>query len=189
MFFSYAIVTLNSAHLFVGRVATSLTGEDTYSDILQDDISSMLSEAEVSLHSYGTLSQQMKSVLSNQTQEAGEGKRSKINAMRVMVENSSSMQIADLVTMNGAELVPVSTSPIQLFKACKNQVEIQGLKLACVRDSAAVVSFLAWLKAQVHAGEKGPNMKEHALGLKMSSFREKMGKYMGDSFETISAVS
>lgn len=194
VFFSYSIVTKDSAHLFIGRVAELDASEkgDTYSDIMGEEIRDVLSEAKVTLHSYGALSKQLTNILtvsapSLVAAEEGGGKRSK-PTMRVMVEDSSSMYIADLITGAGAELVPVSTSPIQCFKACKNEAEIMGLRLACTRDSAAVVSFLAWLKHKVNNGDNGDEMREHALGLKMASFRESMGEYRGDSFETISAV-
>jgi Xaa-Pro aminopeptidase len=205
VFFSYAIVTLNSAHLFIGRIASHIkTAHETYTDILDDASRSMLEEAQVTLHSYGAFSTQIASILVKPpviSMSASGGKydeedkevtkRCKTN-MRVVVEGSSSMYIAEAVLATGAELVSIPTSPIQLFKACKNEIEIEGLRKACLRDSAAVVSFLAWLEDRLNSESDevlGEEMREHALGLKMSTFRESMGHYMGDSFETISAVS
>lgn len=202
---------MNSAHLFIGRVAASHikgTNNNTYSDILDEEATSILAAANVTLHSYGDFGSQMVTILKATKSDAASGepvaKKSKGDGntssssnggrLKVMVEGSSSMQIVDTVTEAcHAELVAVTTSPIQVFKACKNEAEIHGLRQACVRDSAAVVSFLAWLKDKVLVGQSSDasddqDMREHALGVKMSSFREAMGQFRGDSFETISAV-
>lgn len=37
-------------------------------------------------------------------------------------------------------------TPISLLKAVKNEVEVNGMKLAHLRDSSSIVAFLAWLE-------------------------------------------
>lgn len=36
-------------------------------------------------------------------------------------------------------------TPISLLKAVKNDVEVNGMKRAHLRDSSSIVAFLAWL--------------------------------------------
>lgn len=37
-------------------------------------------------------------------------------------------------------------TPISLLKAVKNNVEVDGMKRAHLRDSSSIVAFLAWLE-------------------------------------------
>lgn len=37
-------------------------------------------------------------------------------------------------------------TPISLLKAVKNDIEVQGMKRAHLRDSSSIVAFLAWLE-------------------------------------------
>lgn len=42
--------------------------------------------------------------------------------------------------------------PIALLKALKNDVELEGLRLAHLRDGAAVVKLLSWIGTELDAG-------------------------------------
>lgn len=44
--------------------------------------------------------------------------------------------------------------PISLFKAIKNEKEVQGAKNAHIRDAAALVTYFAWLEHQIANGNK-----------------------------------
>lgn len=74
--------------------------------------------------------------------------------------------------------------PIQLDKACKNDVELAGARAAHIRDAVAVCRFLCWLD------EHGPTGKidEMAAVKKLYSLREKVRHFQGNSFDTISGV-
>lgn len=37
-------------------------------------------------------------------------------------------------------------TPISLLKAVKNDIEVQGMRQAHLRDSSSIVAFLAWLE-------------------------------------------
>lgn len=37
-------------------------------------------------------------------------------------------------------------TPISLLKAVKNDIEVEGMKKAHLRDSSSIVAFLAWLE-------------------------------------------
>ncbi len=73
-------------------------------------------------------------------------------------------------------------SPVQLRKAVKNPVEIEGERLAHLRDGIAVEKFLFWLETELPYG-----VSEWDAAQKLASYRAEIPGYQGDSFETISA--
>lgn len=103
--------------------------------------------------------------------------------------------LADPVTANawcqlslqraGAELI-AADDPVLLPKACKNDVEVQGMRNAHVRDGVAETRFLAWLDGQVAAGNL---LTEAELAEKLYSFRAQGELFQETSFDTISAAS
>ena len=83
----------------------------------------------------------------------------------------------------GAELV-ADDDPVIMPKACKNATEVQGMRDSHIRDGVAEVRFLAWLDAEVAAG----NLHSEAeLSDKLYSFREQQELFQETSFDTISA--
>ncbi|XP_013414158.1 xaa-Pro aminopeptidase 1 isoform X2 [Lingula anatina] len=77
-------------------------------------------------------------------------------------------------------------SPIQLLKAVKNQVERDGYERCQIRDSAALIEFLAMLEKDVKSGSKQWN--EISAASKLEEYRRMQQYNMGLSFNTISAV-
>lgn len=84
----------------------------------------------------------------------------------------------------GAELIP-GMDPVLMPKACKNEVELDGMRTCHVRDGAAVCRFLAWLDREVATGNL---YDEGELADKLARFREQDGHYIEPSFDTISAA-
>ncbi|KAH8975591.1 hypothetical protein BDL97_01G166700 [Sphagnum fallax] len=106
-----------------------------------------------------------------------------------------------------ADQVLLQQSPLALAKALKHPLELEGMRKAHIRDGAAVVSYLAWLDAQMQdlygaAGYfsevKGGSLKrkrseedkltEVTVSDKLAEFRSKQEHFRGLSFETISSV-
>ena len=85
----------------------------------------------------------------------------------------------------GAELV-AGADPVILPKACKNAVEIAGIREAHVRDGVAVVRFLRWLDEEVAAGRLH---SEAGLSDRLYDFRAEGEHFRGPSFDTISAAA
>ncbi len=85
----------------------------------------------------------------------------------------------------GAELV-AADDPVLMPKACKNDVEVQGMRNAHVRDGAAEARFLAWLDTEVAAGELH---SEAELADKLFGFRAEQELFQETSFDTISAAA
>ena len=74
-----------------------------------------------------------------------------------------------------------TVSPIPLWKAVKNQVEIDGMREAHIEDGLAVEQFLYWV--ELHAGR----VTEWEAACELGRLRAQIPGYRGDSFETISA--
>jgi len=74
-------------------------------------------------------------------------------------------------------------SPVTLFKALKNEVEVEGMRKAHVRDGVAMVRFLKWLEEAVPAG----GVTELGICDKLVEFRSQGEHFRGPSFGTIAS--
>lgn len=74
-------------------------------------------------------------------------------------------------------------SPIAMFKAVKNKVEINGFRKAHIRDGKAMVKFLHWLERSVGKIQ----VTELRAAAKAAEFRAQEELFRGLSFETISS--
>lgn len=72
-------------------------------------------------------------------------------------------------------------SPVQLRKAVKNDVQIEGMREAHLEDGLVMEQFLYWVEQ--HAGQ----VNEWEAACYLGSLRAQISGYRGDSFETISA--
>jgi Xaa-Pro aminopeptidase len=76
--------------------------------------------------------------------------------------------------------------PIPLAKAKKNETEIRGMRSAHVRDAVAMVKFLHWLEDQVTVQGKEPTECEAAD--KLDGLRAQQARFVSLSFPTISSA-
>jgi len=83
---------------------------------------------------------------------------------------------------NGRERVITENDPIALPKACKNDVEIKGIKEAHLQDGIAVKKFISWLTKNV-----SKNIDEIYASAKLLEVRNERNLFQYPSFETISA--
>ncbi|MGE0724348.1 MAG: aminopeptidase P family protein [Alphaproteobacteria bacterium] len=74
--------------------------------------------------------------------------------------------------------------PVALPKACKNPVEIAGVRAAHRRDGVAVTRFLAWLAGNAPAA----GVDELAASARLLALRSEGENFRGQSFETISGA-
>ena len=74
-------------------------------------------------------------------------------------------------------------NPEVLFKGVKNEVEVENIKKAQLKDSVAHVRFMKWLKENV---EKEV-ITELSATDKLDGFREEMGNFIRPSFAPISS--
>lgn len=76
-------------------------------------------------------------------------------------------------------------NPVELRKACKNPVELQGMRAAHERDAIAMCQFLAWVDKQ---RERQAKLDEAILADKLFELRQNLPLFQGLSFDTISAL-
>lgn len=75
------------------------------------------------------------------------------------------------------------TSPITIAKSIKNDVELNGIRNAHIRDGAALTAFLFWLESTVRSGSE--LVTECSAAEKLETFRRQMSKHVSPSFDTI----
>lgn len=90
----------------------------------------------------------------------------------------------DILDAAGEDNIMTGKSPVTLWKAVRNQVEIDGMHEACLEDGAAMEKFLFWLDREVGSGRP---VTEWEASEKLSSLRSEIPGYRGDSFANISA--
>ena len=72
-------------------------------------------------------------------------------------------------------------SPVEIFKAIKNNTELKGFRESMQRDGVALVAFLHWLSR--HTGD--PGVTEYTVGRHLAAFRAKQPGFRGESFKPI----
>ncbi|EGW33588.1 uncharacterized protein SPAPADRAFT_60928, partial [Spathaspora passalidarum NRRL Y-27907] len=77
-------------------------------------------------------------------------------------------------------------SPVEELKGIKNEVELQGAKIAHLKDGRALVKFFAWLEDQLI--NKQELIDEIDADEKLTEFRKQEDNFVGLSFATISAT-
>jgi len=102
-----------------------------------------------------------------------------INNGKILVdENQASSFIMDLLKDKIIEKV---TDPCQLFKACKNEVEIRHAVNSHINDAVALCEFFSYLSSLTNIQD----FSEYDLGIKLTEFRSQQHDYVSDSFSTI----
>jgi Xaa-Pro aminopeptidase len=74
--------------------------------------------------------------------------------------------------------------PCQLPKACKNSLEIEGMRKAHIRDGAALARYLAWFETNAAGG----TLTEIDAAETLEGFRRATGVLSDVSFDTISGA-
>ena len=99
--------------------------------------------------------------------------------------------LADTDTLNyhlcsliGPARLVACPSPVQGWKAVKNELEIAGMRDCHLQDGLAMVKFLHWLDRCMQ-NERA--VSEWDAAVKLGQLRAEIPGYQGDSFETISA--
>lgn len=74
-------------------------------------------------------------------------------------------------------------NPTTIMKAVKNEVEIENMRKAHIKDGIAVTKFMYWLKSNI--GKE--DISEISAAKKLESYRMEQEGYLGPSFEPIMA--
>lgn len=76
-------------------------------------------------------------------------------------------------------------SPVFKLKAIKNEVELEGIRKAMLKDGVALTRFFIWLEANLGSGE----LSEVSIATKLAQFRADQGDFFGESFGTIAGFA
>ncbi|KAF4120257.1 hypothetical protein GMORB2_3058, partial [Geosmithia morbida] len=168
VFFSYAIVTLESVTLYIDE--TKLDGA-AKAHLAQNNIrirpySSILDDA---LQLQATASR---------LRQGGNGADN-----RLLISNKGSWVLQR--ALGGDDMVDEIRSPIGDAKAIKNEVELEGMRACHVRDGAALIEYFAWLEDQLIA--KKAVLDEVQGDDKLTQLRSKHHNFVCLSFPTISS--
>lgn len=85
------------------------------------------------------------------------------------------------------EMRKEGTSVVMSQKAIKNEVEIEGMRQAHIRDGAALTKYFSWLENEAVNGRLG-DWDEVQVADKQQQFREQMEGFVSLSFDTISSI-
>lgn len=108
-----------------------------------------------------------------------------IPGSKILASPSCNAAIAHII---GVDRIVIDISPIEIEKAIKNSVEIEGFKKSHLKDGVAVCRYICWLQEQL-SSEKSDNIIDEVDGSeKLTEFRMMESTCKGPSFDTISSV-
>ena len=96
---------------------------------------------------------------------------------------TAAQAVFDRLTKAGARIIRAA-DPCQLAKACKNPLEIEGMRKAHIRDGAALCRFLAWFAVASADGK----LTEIDAAQKLEGFRRATGCLSDLSFDSITGA-
>lgn len=76
-------------------------------------------------------------------------------------------------------------SPIFKLKSVKNDVEMEGVRRAMLKDGVALTRFFIWLEENLKSGA----LSEISISDKLRAFRSEQENFMGESFGTIAGYA
>ena len=97
--------------------------------------------------------------------------------------STAAAAIFDRLQKAGATIKRMA-DPCQLPKACKNPVEVEGMRRAHVRDGVALAKFFAWFAKEAPGGQ----LTEIEVAQMLEGFRKSTGSLSDLSFDSISGA-
>ena len=156
--FSFAIITLTEAYLFVGE------------KVISGDLLVKMQKDGVIIKPYHTFLNNLK------TLNLGE----KI----WLCENSTPYAVYKCFA---EEKLYLKSNPTEVLKAVKNETEIQNIRDFYIKDSVAVTKFIYHMKKERERLSQGKYMTEYDAMLLIDELRQEIQGYLDKSFTTISA--
>lgn len=95
--------------------------------------------------------------------------------------NTTCFSLYNIIAANAVD----GASPVTAMKAIKNPAETEGFRQAMLRDGAAMVRFLRWLKPAVEAG----GQTETSVSQKLAEIRSAHPMFRDLSFSTIAGYN
>jgi Xaa-Pro aminopeptidase len=157
-FFSYALITVNESRLYVEESNLTVDARNSLDNAI--------------LRPYSAIFKDLQAFRA-EIEKSGE---------KLLISRTCNAALVDCV---GAELVVSRPSPVELDKAIKNSVEIDGFRNCHLRDAAALIKYFAWLESEL---KNGAVLDEVDGADKLAEFRKMGSDFKGLSFETISGA-
>jgi len=166
VFFAYAAVTADEAHLFIS--------DKQASPAVRSHLES------VHLHPYSDIKTWIENYAAEQSNSNNHSEKER-KPKKIWFSNYESQGLVSVVpeTRRLSECTPVA-----MAKAIKNETEIAGIVASHIRDAAALCRYFAWLEANVPSG----TVDEISGAAVLQQYRSEMQHFVGLSFETISSV-
>lgn len=152
---SYAVVTMDKAELYVDGSK------------LDDRIREELAKNNVSIHPYNDIYEDIKSLSPDST---------------TMIDP---MKMNYALYKNIPCKIVEAANPTILMKAMKNDVELENVKEAHIKDGIAITKFMYWIKNRY---DKEP-ITELSSAAKLTELRSAQEGYISDSFEPLCAFA
>ena len=173
---SYAVVTEDGIHLFAAK------------DKMERDALAYLAEQNVTVHSYEEYVPFLESLGSDIP--GSNGKETAQDNNRVVICSKGKVSVRDYYAMSGSgkNVVvvddPVVGGALNMMKAVKNEVELEGFRRAYLYDGVAWCRLLKFIDDSLRGGRQ---LTEFEIGEKLIEFRKERLEYRGESFEPIVA--
>jgi len=152
---SYAIIMMDCVHLFINEKK------------LSDKVKSVLAKNNVILHPYNDIYEFTTTLSSNEVVLLDPARLNYALYNRIL----SNIKIVE------------ATNPALLFKAVKNDVEIENIKNAHIKDAIAHTKFMHWVKTNYNK----EMITELSASDKLEAFRAEQENFLWPSFAPISA--
>lgn len=162
VFSAYVILTSDDLHLFIDK---SRLSEKAQQQLIDEGVNAVY-------HSYADIHAFLKELANSCT-----------NDEKIWISNSSSYA---LHTDCGEAKKHTAVTPMSIMKAIKNNVEVEGMKAAHIRDAVALVKYFAWLEDQIENQKE--IITEVSGATQLEKFRQEQEHFVGLSFPTISSV-
>ncbi len=156
--FSFAIITLTEAYLFLGE------------KVISGDLLVKMQKDGVSIKPYHTFLKSLKTL--------------NLGEKVWMCENSTPYAVYKCFT---EENLYLQSNPTEILKAIKNEIEIRNIRDFYIKDSVAVTKFIYHMKKERERISQGKYMTEYDAMLLMDGLRQEISGYLNKSFTTISA--
>ena len=150
---SYATVTMDAVELYV---------DDSK---LNDQIHEELKKNNVNIHPYNDIYEDVK----------------KLDSDKVVLIDPMKMNYA--LYKNIPCKIVEAANPTILMKAMKNEVELENIKEAHIKDGVAITKFMYWIKTRYDK----ETITELSSAAKLTEFRAQQEGYIRDSFEPLCA--
>ncbi|KIJ63046.1 hypothetical protein HYDPIDRAFT_182399 [Hydnomerulius pinastri MD-312] len=160
VFFAYAVVTKDSAILFINETQVG------------DAVKAHFGQ-EVQIKPYEAFLPYLRSLT-----ETGLVKKEE----PVLLGDKTSLAVVHVLGQENVVIVP---SPVAEMKAIKNSAEIEGFRQCHIRDGAALARYFAWLEEQLN---NGVVLNESQGADTLEEFRSELALFRGLSFTTISSA-